>query len=48
MHFRHISAKIQLKILKQYFDWVGPGPPRPALATPLKTYEKKQAKKQMR
>jgi len=21
MHFRHISAKIQLKNLKQHFDW---------------------------
>jgi len=30
MHFRRISAKIQLKILKQHFDWGGPrtlGPP---------------------
>jgi len=23
MHFRHISAKIQLKNLKQHFDWGG-------------------------
>jgi len=23
MHFRHISAKIQPKNLKQYFDWEG-------------------------
>jgi len=28
MHFRHISAKIQPKNLKQRFDW-GPGPPDP-------------------
>jgi len=27
MHFRHISAKIQLKYLKQHFDWRGPHPP---------------------
>jgi len=27
MHFRHISAKIQLKNLKQHFDWVCPPPP---------------------
>jgi len=26
MHFRHISAKIQLKNLKQHFDWGGRGP----------------------
>jgi len=27
MHFRHISAKIQLKILKKHFDWGEvPGP----------------------
>jgi len=26
MHFRHISAKIQLKNLKQHFDWGAPGP----------------------
>jgi len=25
MHFRHISAKIQLKNLKQHFDWGDPG-----------------------
>jgi len=25
MHFRHISAKIQLKNLKQHFDWGGGG-----------------------
>jgi len=24
MHFRHISAKIQLKNLKQHFDWGAP------------------------
>jgi len=28
MHFRHISAKVQPKNLKQHFDW-GPGPPEP-------------------
>jgi len=28
MHFRHISAKIQPKNLKQHFDWgEGAGPP---------------------
>jgi len=26
MNFRHISAKIQPKNLKQNFDWGGPGP----------------------
>jgi len=31
MHFRHILVKIQLKILKQYFDW-GAGPPGYTLA----------------
>jgi len=25
MHFKHISAKIQLKNLKQHFDWGSPG-----------------------
>jgi len=30
MHFRHISTKIQLKSLKQYFVWGG-GPPGYAL-----------------
>jgi len=29
MHFRHITAKIQLKNLKQHFDWGA------TLATPL-------------
>jgi len=38
MHFRHISAKIQLKNLKQRFDWgKAPWPP---LATPLDRYSK--------
>jgi len=32
MHFRHISAKIQPKTLKQHFNWRGPGPPGYALA----------------
>jgi len=32
LHFRHISAKIQLKNLKQHFDWEGGLGP---LATPL-------------
>jgi len=32
MHFRHISAKIQSKNLKQDFDWGGTMDP---LATPL-------------
>jgi len=27
MHFRYISAKIQLENLKQHFDWGGPGIP---------------------
>jgi len=27
MHFRHISAKIQPKNLKQHFDWGGPRSP---------------------
>jgi len=27
MHFRHISAKIHPKSLKQHFDWGAPGPP---------------------
>jgi len=35
MHFRHISAKIQLKNPKQHFDWGGGGPPGPTMATPL-------------
>jgi len=34
MHFKHISAKIQLKNLKQHFDW-GSGPLSRPLATPL-------------
>jgi len=34
MHYRHISAKIQLKNLKQHFNW-GAGPLGPPLATPL-------------
>jgi len=34
MHFRHISAKIQLKNLKQLFEW-GDWAPWPPLATPL-------------
>jgi len=29
MHFRHISAKIQSKNLKQHFDWGEGGPPGP-------------------
>jgi len=34
MRFRHISAKIQPKNLKQHFDWESgpPGPPGYALA----------------
>jgi len=32
MHFRHISAKIEPKNLKQHFDWGGAGAP---LALPL-------------
>jgi len=35
MPFRHISAKVQLKNLKQHFDWGVAGLPRPLLATPL-------------
>jgi len=35
MHFRHISAKIQPKNLKEHFDWGGPAHP---LATPLCIY----------
>jgi len=31
MHFRHISAKIQLKNLKQHFDWEARVPPGYAL-----------------
>jgi len=27
MHFRHTSAKIQPKNLKQHFDWEDGGPP---------------------
>jgi len=34
MHFRHISAKIQPKNLKQHIDW-GAGYLGPPLATPL-------------
>jgi len=34
MHFGHISAKIQLKNLKQHLDWEAE-PPGPPLATPL-------------
>jgi len=33
MHFRHISAKIQLKNLKQHFDW-GAGPSGPPWLRP--------------
>jgi len=34
MHFMHISAKIQLKNLKQHFDWgEGGGPPCYALGS---------------
>jgi len=37
MHFRHILAKIQLKNLKQHFDWGDRGSPGSLspLATPL-------------
>jgi len=36
MHFRHISAKIQPKNLKQHFDWGGwTGLPGYALEVPL-------------
>jgi len=31
MYFKHVSAKIQPKNLKQHFDWEGAGP----LATPF-------------
>jgi len=30
MHFRHVSAKIKPKNLKQYFDWGRGGPPGPS------------------
>jgi len=36
MHFRHISGKIQLKNLKQHFDWgEGRAGPLTPLVTPL-------------
>jgi len=35
MHFRHISAKLQPKHLKNHFDWGGADPWAHPLATPL-------------
>jgi len=43
MHFRNISAKIQLKNLKQHFDLVGPGPPGYALVL-LQLFNKSKSK----
>jgi len=44
MHFRHISAKIQLKHIKQHFDWeeggeeaLGRGEFEPKISTRLLT-----------
>jgi len=36
MYFRHISAKIQLKNLKQHFDWEGRAPSPPGYALVIK------------
>jgi len=50
MHFRHNSAKIQLKNLKQHFDWGGgPGTPgynlAPKWETTLSVFPKDTANK---
>jgi len=36
VHFRHVSATIYPKSLKQHFDWKGNNPPSYALAQDLK------------